>query len=549
MNIIKSLLFVVFAISINTIAVIAQDFITTWQTTTDNESITLPTDGIGYSYMVDWGDGSTDPTSYTGNATHVYATAGTYTVSISGDFPTIAFYLNSDYDKIMSIEQWGDQVWANLYYAFYECSNLVINATDAPDLSLVSDLSGMFHRATSVNQDISHWDVSNITRMREMFMMATAFDQDLSDWNVSSVSDMSSMFNGASSFNQDLSSWDVGSVTSMLAMFLEATSFNQDISPWNISNVTVMSGMLNGSNLSMTNYDLLLEGWAPLDVQSGVTLGAEGLKYCSGDAARATLKSKGWSFDGDDMECQQYITFDPLDPKTFGDTPFELTATISSGLDISYSSFDETVATIEGSTVTILGAGSTTITASQAGDDNYKAATSVDQVLTVNKADQTITFDPMATKTLGDAPFGLTATASSGLTVEYTSSDETIATNDGSTVTILGVGTTIITATQEGNEDFNSAPPVEQSLQVIASSVAYSVAGTNISIYPNPASNHIAFQYEGIIDRIELLDIRGKLMNIKLQVNQIDIGPLETGIYILRVYTTDIVYVGKFIKH
>ena len=65
-------------------------FITKWKTTTNGESITIPTLGIGYDYTVDWGDGmkSTGETAFT---THTYAKAGTYTVKISGDFPRIYF--------------------------------------------------------------------------------------------------------------------------------------------------------------------------------------------------------------------------------------------------------------------------------------------------------------------------------------------------------------------------------------------------------------------------------------------------------------------------
>ncbi|MCP4456431.1 MAG: BspA family leucine-rich repeat surface protein, partial [Cytophagales bacterium] len=37
------------------------EFITTWQTTTASESITIPTTGgSGYNYTVDWGDGNTE---------------------------------------------------------------------------------------------------------------------------------------------------------------------------------------------------------------------------------------------------------------------------------------------------------------------------------------------------------------------------------------------------------------------------------------------------------------------------------------------------------
>src|SRR5690348_13486821 len=71
----------------------------------------------------------------------------------------------------------------------------------------------------------------------------------------------------------------------------------------------------------------------------------------------------------------QTITFNPLANKTYGDAAFPLGATSSSGLTVSYSSSNTNVATVSGNTLTIVGAGSTTITASQAGSDNYNAAT------------------------------------------------------------------------------------------------------------------------------------------------------------------------------
>ena len=82
----------------------------------------------------------------------------------------------------------------------------------------------------------------------------------------------------------------------------------------------------------------------------------------------------------------QTITFGTLAVKTYGDAPFSLTATADSGLTVSYASSDPTVASVSGSTVTILKAGTTTITASQSGDGNHNAATQVAQALTVNPA-------------------------------------------------------------------------------------------------------------------------------------------------------------------
>ncbi|RNI29118.1 MBG domain-containing protein [Rufibacter latericius] len=80
------------------------------------------------------------------------------------------------------------------------------------------------------------------------------------------------------------------------------------------------------------------------------------------------------------------ITFTSLGTKTFGDAAFDLTASASSSLPVTYASSNTEVATISGSTVTIKRAGKTTITATQSGDNNYEVATAIPQELIVNKA-------------------------------------------------------------------------------------------------------------------------------------------------------------------
>ena len=109
-------------------------FITTWKTdnagSSNDDQITIPTTGAGYNYDVDWGDTNSN-TGVTGSITHTYASAGTYTVSISGAFPRIYFANGGDKLKILSVEQWGDIAWSSMDYAFWGCSNLVVNATDS----------------------------------------------------------------------------------------------------------------------------------------------------------------------------------------------------------------------------------------------------------------------------------------------------------------------------------------------------------------------------------------------------------------------------------
>ena len=221
------------------------NFITTWKTDNPGDSnddqITIPTNGNGYNYDIDWGDGNTD-TGVTGNITHTYASPGTYTVEISGAFPQIFFDNLGDKDKILSVEQWGDIAWRAMNRTFFGCQNLVINATDTPDLSDVTNMNQMF-RLTNLNDDIGDWDVSNVTAMANLFNENPNFNQDLNLWDVSNVTIMTSMFFGATSFNGNISNWDTGAVTNMNSMFHTASSFNQDISGWDTSEVLILRNM------------------------------------------------------------------------------------------------------------------------------------------------------------------------------------------------------------------------------------------------------------------------------------------------------------------
>ena len=79
----------------------------------------------------------------------------------------------------------------------------------------------------------------------------------------------------------------------------------------------------------------------------------------------------------------QTITFTDITKKT-GDADFSLSATASSNLPVSYSIADASIATITNGTVHILKAGTTTITASQAGNGTYAAAPDVTATLTIS---------------------------------------------------------------------------------------------------------------------------------------------------------------------
>ncbi len=141
--------------------------------------------------------------------------------------------------------------------------------------------------------------------------------------------------------------------------------------------------------------------------------------------------------------------------KNFGAAVFTLTAPISNSTGaFSYTSSNTAVATLSGNRVSIIGVGSTTITAKQAATTNYKSG-SVTATLTVSPIAPTITFSNIS-KAYSPTAFALSPTSNSKGAFSYTSSNTAVATVSGNLVTMIGVGTTTITATQDATTNYTS---------------------------------------------------------------------------------------------
>jgi len=255
--------FILILILMFTINVFAQDFITRWNTnivsnnSTLNNQIEIPTNPeYTYNYTVNWGDGTTD-TNVTGNITHTYASAGNYTINISGTFPQIYFNNTGDRSKIEEILDWGNIEWLSMENAFYGCNNLNFDAINSPDLSQVTSLKNMFRECTSFNGIVNSWDISTITNISGMFADASIFNRPLDNWNVSAVTNMSETFFDTDNFNEPLDSWNTASVTDMSNMFNQAYSFNQNINNWTVNQVTTMYRMFANT----FQYNSPLNSW------------------------------------------------------------------------------------------------------------------------------------------------------------------------------------------------------------------------------------------------------------------------------------------------
>ena len=124
----------------------------------------------------------------------------------------------------------------------------------------------------------------------------------------------------------------------------------------------------------------------------------------------------------------QTINFAPLADKTYGDADFQVTATATSGLPVTFSASGD--CTVTGDIVHITGAGSCTITASQTGDATYDAAPDVSQSFDIEKAPTTTTVT-VANATYDGNPHGGTAVVTGpaglnqSLTVSYAGRNST----------------------------------------------------------------------------------------------------------------------------
>ena len=107
------------------------------------------------------------------------------------------------------------------------------------------------------------------------------------------------------------------------------------------------------------------------------------------------------------------------------------------------------------------GTGTCSVIANQAGNTQYSPAPQVTQTTNATLASQTITFGALTNQPLGTAPFAVSATASSGLTVSFASMTTPVCAVSGATVTLVRTGVCTIQATQTGNTIYAPAAPVE----------------------------------------------------------------------------------------
>lgn len=179
----------------------------------------------------------------------------------------------------------------------------------------------------------------------------------------------------------------------------------------------------------------------------------------------------------------QVITFAQPSSDELVNGSRSLTATADSGLPTTLTSSTTAVCTVSGATVSYVDHGICTITASQAGDATHAAAADVARSFSITTRAQSITFLALPTHSMDDGPLALSASATSSLTVAFSSSTPAVCTVSGTTLSFVAPGMCTLTASQPGDGTWAAAVPVTHSFLVFEITTASLPAGHHGSPY------------------------------------------------------------------
>jgi outer membrane protein OmpA-like peptidoglycan-associated protein len=185
------------------------------------------------------------------------------------------------------------------------------------------------------------------------------------------------------------------------------------------------------------------------------------------------------------VDATQTVAFTSTAPAgaVVGGSTYTPTATATSALTpvITVAAGSSSVCTISGGVVSLIGAGTCTLYANQAGNGTYTPATQVLQSFSVAKSPQTVAFTSTApsNEVVGGAVYTPAASATSALTpvITVASSSSGVCTISSGTVSFVGGGICTLDANQAGNGAYYAATQVLQSF-VVANTQVVSFTST-----------------------------------------------------------------------
>ena len=239
----------------------------------------------------------------------------------------------------------------------------------------------------------------------------------------------------------------------------------------------------------------------------------------------------------------QVITFEPLPNRAFGDDPFTLTATSSSGLSIQYSTVSDKV-TLSGNQVTLIKPGNVKIKADQSGNSNYTAAATVEQSFCINPAKPIITTSGLDT----EVPI-LTSSSETGN--QWFLNGSAIIDANQKTYAALKEGVYTVKSTID---DCASELSAEQIL-VITGDLNSTFTSSGFLVYPNPVNDEVTIRLTAFNSRLEvkivIYDTSGKEVERMFRRGEkttLSVRAYSSGTYFVKASQQNLVYETKFSK-
>jgi|GEM_PF-4682487 len=227
----------------------------------------------------------------------------------------------------------------------------------------------------------------------------------------------------------------------------------------------------------------------------------------------------------------QTITFDMPDTTLLSDAPFRMVAVASSGLPVTLDILNEFIVNRDGDLLTPLRAGTIVITAKQAGNNDF-GYVEAQHTVVIAKVPQQITFTLPSTAIVGDVPLKLSATATSGLPVQYSSNDLNVFIEYGE-ITFVAPGTATIVATQPGDDLYQPADAVSVTVAVVAVLGVENGLGV-FKAYPNPTTDVLTIESPRPVKDIALVDLYGKAVSAsRTSPTTLSLAGLSPGVYVV----------------
>jgi len=232
----------------------------------------------------------------------------------------------------------------------------------------------------------------------------------------------------------------------------------------------------------------LAAGWHAIEIQYFESTGGQSLsvQWSGADFSKQTIT--GYYTDVTvPVKQDQFLTFNDL-TRYLGEEDFDA-AYASSGLPVTYTSYNTDVATVVDGKIHLVAAGEARIRAYQLGNVFYNGAYKItDTLVVIAPESQTITVSDL-TKYLGDDDFS-PAVASSGLPVTYESYNTDVAIVVDGKIHIVGEGAAYVRASQEGDRMYEPADNVLFKLTVLDGSASVEeFEDSKVMLFPNPVKD------------------------------------------------------------